>query len=69
MTTPTLTTERLSIEPMTLAHWEDYASAWADPRMTAFICGEPRRPHTNGQKIVQGFGKWSLLWYGYCLVA
>ena len=39
MTAPTLTTQRLSIEPMSRAHWEDYAAAWADPSMTAFIGG------------------------------
>ena len=31
MIAPTLATERLTIEPMSLKHWEDYAAAWADP--------------------------------------
>jgi len=65
MTAPTLTTERLSIEPMTLAHWEDYAAAWADPRMTAFIGGEPRSRNTSWMKMLQGIGMWSLFGHGY----
>ena len=65
MIAPTLTTERLSIEPMTRAHWEDYAAAWADPRMTAFIGGEPRSRNTSWMKMLQGIGMWSLFGYGY----
>ena len=62
---PTLTTERLSIEPMSLLHWEDYAAAWADPRMTAFIGGEPRSRNVSWGKMLQGIGNWPLLGYGY----
>ncbi len=65
MTVPTLVTERLSIEPMALAHWENYAAAWADPRMTAFIGGEPRSRNVSWGKMLQGIGMWSLLGYGY----
>ncbi len=62
---PTLTTERLSIEPMSLAHWEDYAAAWADPRMTEFIGGEPRDRNLSWGKMLQGIGLWPLFGYGY----
>lgn len=62
---PTLTTERLSIEPMSPLHWEDYAAAWADPRMTAFIGGEPRSRNVSWGKMLQGIGMWPLLGYGY----
>lgn len=55
-TAPILTTERLSIEPMSLLHWEDYAAAWADPRMTAFIGGEPRSQNVSWGKMLQGIG-------------
>jgi hypothetical protein len=65
MTAPTLTTQRLSIEPMSRAHWEDYAAAWADPRMTAFIGGEPRSRNLSWSKMLQGIGLWSLFGYGY----
>ena len=65
MTAPTLTTQRLSIEPMSRAHWEDYAAAWADPRMTAFIGGEPRSRNVSWGKMLQGIGLWSLFGYGY----
>jgi RimJ/RimL family protein N-acetyltransferase len=64
-TAPTLLTDRLSIEPMSLAHWEDYAAAWADPRMTAFIGGEPRSRNVSWGKMLQGIGMWPLLGYGY----
>ena len=65
MIAPTLTTQRLSIEPMSLAHWEAYAAAWADPRMTEFIGGEPRSRNTSWGKFLTGIGLWSLLGYGY----
>lgn len=65
MIAPTLTTERLSIEPMSRAHWEEYAAAWADPRMTAFIGGEPRSRNISWGKMLQGIGMWSLFGYGY----
>jgi RimJ/RimL family protein N-acetyltransferase len=64
-TAPTLTTDRLSIEPISLTHWEDYAAAWADPRMTAFIGGEPRSRNVSWGKMLQGIGMWPLLGYGY----
>jgi RimJ/RimL family protein N-acetyltransferase len=65
MIAPTLTTERLSIEPMALAHWEEYAAAWADPRMTEFVGGEPRIRNISWGKMLQGIGLWSLFGYGY----
>jgi RimJ/RimL family protein N-acetyltransferase len=65
MIAPTLVTERLLIEPMSIAHWEDYAAAWADPRMTAFIGGEPRSRNISWGKMLQGIGMWALFGYGY----
>lgn len=50
---------------MSLAHWEAYAAAWADPRMTEFIGGEPRSRNTSWGKFLAGIGLWSLLGYGY----
>lgn len=65
MIAPTLTTPRLSIEPMSLDHWEEYAAAWADPRMTEFIGGEPRGRNISWGKMLQGVGLWPLFGYGY----
>ena len=65
MIAPTLTTARLSIEPMSLDHWENYAAAWADPRMTEFIGGEPRTRNISWGKMLQGVGLWPLFGYGY----
>jgi len=50
---------------MGLAHGEDYAEAWADPRMTAFIGGEPRSRNVSWGKMLQGIGMWTLFGYGY----
>lgn len=65
MIAPILTTQRLSIEPMSLDHWEEYAAAWADPRMTEFIGGEPRIRNISWGKMLQGIGLWPLFGYGY----
>ena len=65
MIAPTLATERLIITPTTLDHWEAYAAAWANPRMTEFIGGEPRNRTTSWGKFLQGIGLWSLFGYGY----
>lgn len=64
-TAPTLTTERLSIEPISLDHWEAYAAAWADPRMTKFVGGKPRTEAENWIKFLSGPALWSFLGYGY----
>jgi RimJ/RimL family protein N-acetyltransferase len=65
MIPPTLTTDRLLIEPIGLKHWEAYAAAWADPRMTQFISPEPRSRQESWGKFLQGIGLWSLFGYGY----
>jgi RimJ/RimL family protein N-acetyltransferase len=65
MIAPTINTERLSIQPMSLAHWEEYAAAWADPRMTEFIGGEPRSRNVSWAKFLAGAGLWPVLGYGY----
>lgn len=65
MTPPILTTRRLLIAPMTLDHWEEYADAWADPRMTEYIGGKPRTRNESWGKFLQGIGLWSLFGYGY----
>jgi RimJ/RimL family protein N-acetyltransferase len=65
MQAPTLTTERLIIEPMAMKHWETYAEMWADPRMTKFISGEPRSRDVSWTKFSASAGLWPLLGYGY----
>ncbi len=50
---------------MALEHWEAYAAAWADPRMTEFIGGEPRGRNVSWGKFLAGTGLWPLLGYGY----
>lgn len=62
---PTLTTDRLTLAPLSLDHWEAYAVAWADERMTAFIGGKPRARQESWVKFTQAAGLWSLLGFGY----
>lgn len=62
---PTLTTDRLTLAPLSLEHWEAYAAAWADERMTAFIGGKPRARQESWVKFTQAAGLWPLLGYGY----
>jgi RimJ/RimL family protein N-acetyltransferase len=68
MIAPTLTTGRLVLRAMTMADWEPYATMWADPRVTAFIGGEPRPRQLAWMKFCQSAGLWPLLGYGYWTV-
>ena len=65
MIAPTLHTDRLTLRPLSLADWEAYAAAWADPRLTAFIGGQPRTRTESWGKFLQGIGLWPLFGYGY----
>ncbi len=65
MIAPTLHTERLTLRPLSLEDWEAYAAAWADPRLTAFIGGQPRTRTESWGKFLQGIGLWPLFGYGY----
>jgi RimJ/RimL family protein N-acetyltransferase len=65
MIAPTLSTDRVTIAPMALAHFEAHAAAWADPDMTRFIGGNPRSRNESWGKFLQGAGLWSIVGYGY----
>lgn len=65
MIAPTLHTDRLTLRPLSLEDWEAYAAAWADPRLTAFIGGQPRTRTESWGKFLQGIGLWPLFGYGY----
>ena len=65
MNPPTLSTDRLLVTALSLQHWEAFAEAWADPRMTEFIGGTPRTRNESWGKFLQGIGLWSLFGYGY----
>ena len=62
---PTLITDRLTLRGFLLDDWEVYAAAWADPRMTAFIGGEPRTRTESWGKFTAIAGFWALIGYGY----
>ena len=65
MIAPTLTTDRLLITALSLDHWEAFAAAWADPKLTEFIGGKPRTRNESWGKFLQGIGLWPLFGYGY----
>ena len=65
MLAPTLTTERLIITAITMEHWEPYAAAWADPRMTEFIGGKPRTRTESWGKFLAASALWHYMGYGY----
>lgn len=62
---PQISTDRLILAPLSLAHWDAYAAAWADPQLTAFIGGQPRSRQESWTKFTQAAGLWPLLGYGY----
>jgi hypothetical protein len=56
MIPPTLTIQRLLIEPLALKHWESYAAAWADqtltdPEIRCIIDIENRASMRVGEKL------------------
>jgi len=52
-----------------MADWAAYAAMWADPRVTAFIGGEPRPRDVAWLKFGQAAGMWSLFGLGnWCVV-
>jgi RimJ/RimL family protein N-acetyltransferase len=64
MDTPTLTTARLTLRGLSMADWEAYATMWADPRVTAFIGGQPRPRDVAWPKFGQAAAMWTLVGYG-----
>lgn len=65
MTAPTITTDRLTIAPMALDHFDAHAAAWADPEMTRFIGGKPRTRNESWIKFLAGSALWGMVGYGY----
>jgi RimJ/RimL family protein N-acetyltransferase len=52
-----------------MADWDAYAEMWADPRVTAFIGGEPRARDVAWLKFGQAAGMWSLFGFGnWCVI-
>lgn len=62
---PLLETPRLILTGFSMDHWEAYATAWADPDLTAFIGGQPRSRQESWAKFAQTLGLWQLLGYSY----
>jgi RimJ/RimL family protein N-acetyltransferase len=64
MIAPTLTTGRLILRAINMDDWEPYAAMWADPRVTAFIGGEPRPRQLAWTKFGQAAAMFGLFDYG-----
>jgi RimJ/RimL family protein N-acetyltransferase len=64
MIAPTLTTDRLTLRGLSMADWEAYATMWEDPRVTAFIGGQPRPRDVAWPKFGQAAAMWTLVGYG-----
>ena len=48
-----------------MAHWDDYAAMWADPRTTEYIGGSPREHKESWIKFLAGSALWDFFGYGY----
>jgi len=64
MDAPTLTTDRLTLRALTMRDWEAYAKMWEDPRVTAFIGGQPRTRDIAWPKFGQAVAMWTLVGHG-----
>lgn len=65
MTSPTLTTARLTLTPHVIGDFEDSAALWGDERVTKFIGGRPSTPEEAWARLLRYVGHWSLLGFGY----
>jgi RimJ/RimL family protein N-acetyltransferase len=67
MLAPLINTDRLILRPLRLDDFDDYAAMWRDPRVTAFIGGDPRPRDEAWRRFCQSAGLWALTGYGYWL--
>jgi RimJ/RimL family protein N-acetyltransferase len=68
MTTPTLTTARLTMRAHQLADFADSAAMWGDPIVTRHIGGRPFSPEEVWTRLLRHAGHWALLGFGYWVV-
>ena len=66
---PVIETERTRLRPARLSDKDAHVAMWADPRVTAFIGGEPRAPSLSWSRLLGGAGMWPVLGYGYWVFA
>jgi RimJ/RimL family protein N-acetyltransferase len=65
---PSLTTERLTLTPPTMADFEDSAALWADPDVVRYISGTPSTRSEAWARFQRMVGGWTLLGYGAWVV-
>lgn len=64
---PVIETERLRLRAPVLTDFDDYATMWADERVTAYIGGKPRTRNESWTRFIGMHGLWALCGYGYWL--
>lgn len=64
---PVLETPRFRLRAATRSDFDAYAAMWADPRVTAFIGGDPRDRNSSWHRFLEIPGLWALLGFGYWL--
>ncbi len=65
---PTLTTERLTLRPHSLADFDVFAAMWSDPAVVRYIGGRPFSREECWSRLLRQMGHWSLLGYGFWAV-
>lgn len=63
-----LETERLILEPPTVADYPEMAAMWGDPEVVRFIGGIPSKPEDTWARLLRYAGHWSLLGFGSWVV-
>ncbi|OYX05003.1 MAG: GNAT family N-acetyltransferase [Caulobacter vibrioides] len=68
MPAPTLTTDRLTLAPPTLADFEDSLAMWMDPRVVKHVGGRPFTEEESWTRLMRARGLWEVLGFGYWAV-
>ncbi|MCY1647083.1 GNAT family protein [Caulobacter sp. SL161] len=68
MPAPTLTTDRLTLAPPTLADFEDSLAMWMDPLVVKHVGGRPFTEEESWTRLMRARGLWEVLGFGYWAV-
>jgi RimJ/RimL family protein N-acetyltransferase len=69
MICPTIETPRMVLRAHRWSDKDAHVAMWADPRVTAFIGGQPRPEQLSWAKFLAGAGLWPVMGYGYWVFA
>ncbi|AAK23067.1 GNAT family N-acetyltransferase [Caulobacter vibrioides] len=68
MPAPTLTTDRLTLAPPTLADFKDSLAMWMDPLVVKHVGGRPFTEEESWTRLMRARGLWEVLGFGYWAV-